>query len=540
MPEQDLNTVDALVVGAGFAGMYQLYKLREAGFEVRCVEAGSGVGGTWFWNRYPGARCDVEALSYSYSFSPELEQEWEWSQKYPPQAEILSYLDHVADRFDLRELIQFENRVTTARFDEDTDRWRAETDAGLTFDTQFLIMATGCLSQPKEPDIPHVDRFEGPTYRTGTWPDETVDFAGKRIGVVGTGSSGIQVIPVLAKEAEQVVVFQRTPNFCLPARNRTLPPEEVAERKGTYREWRAAQRSAGYGVPANPPTRSALEVAEAARDSCFQGAWDDGDLVAMLGSYTDLLVDEDANETVSEFIRRQIREIVDDPEVAEKLSPRSFPFGTKRPCLGTDYYETFNRDNVDLVDLRETPIKDVTADGVTTTASHHELDVLILATGFDGMTGALMAIEITGVDGVTLAERWADGPRTYLGLAVSGFPNLFTITGPLSPGILSNVVVAVELDAEWITTCLERLREQGVTRIEAEREPEDEWVAHVAEIASETLYPRANSWWIGANVPGKPRTFMIYVAGLRVYQDKCEEIAAGGYTGFQLGAPAPV
>lgn len=534
MPEQDPIRVDALVVGAGFAGMYQLYKLREAGFAVRCVEAGSGVGGTWFWNRYPGARCDVESMSYSYSFSPELEQEWEWSEKYPPQPEILRYLDHVADRFALRESIHFENRVTTARFDEATDRWEVKTDASLTFDTRFLIMATGCLSQPKAPDLPHVERFAGPTYQTGTWPDETVDFSGKTVGVVGTGSSGIQVIPVMAKQAERVVVFQRTPNFCLPSRNREFTVEEVAERKRTYREWRTAQREAGYGVPTNPPTRSALEVADEARELCYQGAWDDGDLVAMLGSYTDLLVDEDANETVSEFLRERIRETVDDPEVAEKLSPRTFPFGTKRPCLGTDYYETFNRDNVELVDVRATPIVEVTASGVTTTESQHDLDVLILATGFDGMTGALMAIEIVGVDGVTLAERWADGPRTYMGLAISGFPNLFTITGPLSPGILANVVVAVELDAEWITTCLERLRDQGIHRVEAERDAEDAWVTHVADLASQTLYPRANSWWMGANVPGKPQTFMIYVAGLRVYHDKCEEIAAEGYEGFRL------
>jgi cation diffusion facilitator CzcD-associated flavoprotein CzcO len=534
MESGSVRSVEVLVVGAGFAGLYQLYRLREDGFDVAGVEAGSSVGGTWYWNRYPGARCDVESMSYSYSWSPELGQEWEWSERYPAQPEICAYLDHVADRFDLRRMITFDNRVVAARFDEDTNRWRVETDAGVVFDARHIVMATGCLSIPKPPELAGVEAFEGELYMTSTWPDEPVDLAGKRVAVVGTGSSGIQTIPVVAQQAGQVTVFQRTPNFCLPAHNRGLTPDEILERKDTYAEWHQRAREAGFGVPAEDPYRSALSVTQGERETCYQGAWDHGDLVEMLGSYNDLLTDEAANETAAEFIRERIRETVSDPATAEKLSPRTFPFATKRPCLGTDYYETFNRDNVELVDLRATPIVEVTAKGLRTSEAEFEFDVLILATGFDAMTGALLAVDFVGRGGRRLSDWWADGPRSYMGLSVSGFPNLFTITGPGTPSVLTNVVVAVEHDVEWIANCLGYLRERGIESIEAEPAAEEAWVAHVDEMVDGTLYPRANSWWIGANVPGKPRRFMVYIGGLKMYRDKCAEIAAEGYTGFSL------
>ncbi|HEY1971338.1 MAG TPA: NAD(P)/FAD-dependent oxidoreductase [Pseudonocardia sp.] len=524
--------LDVVVVGAGLSGLYQLYRLRELGMTTRVLESADGVGGTWYWNRYPGARCDVESMSYSYSFSPELEQEWTWSEKYPTQPEILRYVNHVADRFELRSDITFNTRVTSAHYDEAGQRWQVGTDTGEQLEPRFLIMATGCLSVSKAPEIPGRERFRGPIYHTGHWPHEGVDFTGLRVGVIGTGSSGIQSIPLIAEQAAELTVFQRTPNFSMPAGNRPLAEDEVAEMKANYPAWRAAQRSSGFGAPQPLPTESALEVSEADRRAKYQAAWDKGALTAVLGSYTDTLIDKAANDTAAEFCREKIRQIVHDAELAEKLSPRSYPYGTKRPCLDTGYYETFNSEHVHLVDLRETPLREITEAGVRTSASEYPFDAIVFATGFDAMTGALNAIDIRGRDGVALTEKWAQGPRSYLGLAVAGFPNLFTITGPSSPSVLTNMMVSIEQHVDWITDCFVHLRERGQVEVEASLAAEDAWVAHVAEVGDATLYPSADSWYMGANVPGKPRVFMAYIGGADVYRQKCDEVAGADYQGF--------
>lgn len=528
------RSVDAVIVGAGIAGVYQLHRLRELGLSTRVFETGDDVGGTWYWNRYPGARCDVESLSYSYSFSPELEQEWEWTERYPAQPEILRYISHVADRFDLRRDITFRTRVVSTVYDEAAGRWRVDTDTGETVDAQYLIMATGCLSRSKDIDIPGRERFQGPTYHTAHWPHAGVDFTGLRVGLVGTGSSGVQSTPVIAEQAAELTVFQRTPAFSLAARNRPLERAEIDAMKAEYRQWREKQRTSGFGVPVAEATESALAVSEAERDAKYEAGWREGTLVSILAGYTDTLSDAAANETAAEFVRQKIRDRVDDPEVAEALSPRSYPFGTKRPCLDTNYYETFNEPHVQLVDLRRTPLVEVTERGLRTSEREYDVDVIVFATGFDAMTGALGAIDIRGRDGVLLREKWAEGPRTYLGLAVSGFPNLFTVTGPSSPSVLSNMIVSIEQHVEWITDCIVALRERGLDTIEATIEAEDDWAAHVEEVGNMTLFPTADSWYMGSNVPGKPRTFMAYVGGVGAYRERCDAIAANGYEGFRL------
>jgi cation diffusion facilitator CzcD-associated flavoprotein CzcO len=532
--------VDAVVVGAGIAGLYQLYKLRERGMTTRVFETGDGVGGTWYWNRYPGARCDVESLSYSYSFSPELEQEWNWTERYPTQPEILRYVNHVADRFDLRKDITFSTRVVSAVYDDSTQRWRVDTDTGEIVDAQFLIMATGCLSRSKLPEVPGLDRYQGPTYHTGHWPHEGVDFTGMRVGIIGTGSSAVQSIPVIAEQTADLTVFQRTPAYSIAALNRPLEQSEIDSMKTDYPAWREAQRTSGFGVPVEMPTQSALEVPEEERFAKYESGWQKGTLVSILAGYTDTLTNREANDTAAEFIRRKIRERVNDPEIAETLSPRSYPFGTKRPCLDTNYYETFNKPDVHLVDLRKTPLVELTENGLRTSEQEYAFDAIIFATGFDAMTGALSAIDIRGKGGIALREKWAEGPRSYLGVAVAGFPNLFTITGPSSPSVLSNMIVSIEQHVDWITDCIAHLRERGVGAIEATGEAEDGWVAHVEEAGNATLYPTADSWYMGSNVPGKPRVFMAYIGGVGVYRQLCDEVAAKGYDGFTLeGAMTP-
>jgi cyclohexanone monooxygenase len=504
------------------------------------IEAADGVGGTWFWNRYPGARCDVQSLSYSYSFSPELEQEWEWTEKYPTQPEILRYVSHVADRFDLRRDITFGTRVTRADWDDASASWTVHTDPGGPARAQFLIMATGCLSAAKLPEIGGLERYRGRTHHTARWGKDEVRFDGMRVGVIGTGSSGIQSIPVIARQAADLTVFQRTPNFSMPAGNRPLAGSEITEMKAGYRDWRERQRTSGFGVPVEPATQSALEVTEEQRQAAYQSGWDQGDLVSLIGSFTDTLTDIRANEHAAEFIRAQIRRIVSDPVTAEKLSPRTFPVGTKRPCLDTGYYATFNSPHVHLVDLRETPLVEFTEAGLRTSEREYEFDAIVFATGFDAMTGALTAIDIRGRDGVSLAATWAGGPRTYLGLAVAGFPNLFTVTGPLSPSVLSNMVVSIEQHVDWITDCVLHLRAAGHTAIEATAAAQDGWVQHVAEVGAHTLFPTAESWYMGSNVPGKPRVFYAYIGGVGLYRQTCGQIAARGYEGFTLtGAAEP-
>ncbi len=532
----DRENLDAIIVGAGLAGLYQLYRLRELGLRAIVIEAGDDVGGTWYWNRYPGARCDVQSLSYSYSFSPDLEQDWEWSEKYPTQPEILRYVNHVADRFSLRDGILFSTRVTSAHYDEDAASWTVTTDAGERISAQFLIMATGCLSASKLPEVPGLEQYRGRTHHTARWGKDEVRFDGLKVGVIGTGSSGIQSIPVIAGQAADLTVFQRTPNFSIPAGNRPLEPDEVAGMKASYRSWRELQRMSRSGIPGPEPTEFALAASPEERAAKFQSAWEKGDLVSLGGCYVDILLDPAANETAAEFIRSKIRAVVNDPEVAETLSPRSFPFGTKRPCLDTGYYETFNRPNVHLVDLLKTPLVEFTPAGLRTSANDYEFDAIVFATGFDAMTGALTAVDIRGRNGLSLTAQWTAGPRTYLGVAMAGFPNLFTVTGPGSPSVLSNMVVSIEQHVEWISDCISYLRERGYAAIEATEEAQAGWVQHVAEIGSLTLFPRANSWYMGANVPGKPRVFLPYVGGVGVYRQKCDEVAANGYEGFALRA----
>jgi cyclohexanone monooxygenase len=544
---QPAHELDAVVVGAGFSGLYMLHRLRGLGLRTRVLEAGGGVGGTWYWNRYPGARCDVESMEYSYSFSDELEQEWRWSERYPAQPEILRYIEHVADRFDLLRDIQLDTRVTAAVYDEARGRWAIRTERGERYDARFCIMATGCLSSAKMPDLPGLETFEGDWYHTGRWPKEGVDFTGRRVGVVGTGSTGIQVIPVIAEEAEHVTVFQRTPNFSVPARNAPLDPEFERRMKANYVAHRQAARDTvfgniptldfGYpefGVPPTPGLTPAVEVSAEEREREYERRWRYGGAPAMLLAYPDLLVSEEANDTVAEFVRRKIRETVRDPEVAEKLMPRDHPLGTKRICVDTDYYATYNRDNVTLVDVRAAPIQEITPTGLRTSEAEYELDAIVFAIGFDAMTGALLEIDIRGRDGVALRDRWAAGPRSYLGLAIAGFPNLFTITGPGSPSVLSNMMVSIEQHVDWIADCLAHLLERGHERVEATPEAEEAWVRHVNEVADFTLFPRANSWYVGANVPGKPRVFMPYVGGVGTYRQACDEVAAKGYEGFAL------
>jgi cyclohexanone monooxygenase len=536
VPEQ----FDAVVVGAGFSGLYMLYRLRQLGLSVRVFDVADDVGGTWYWNRYPGARCDVPTTDYTFSFDPELEKEWTWSEKYATQPEILDYLRFVADRHELRPDIEFSTAVTAARWDEPAKQWTITINGDREVRCRYYIMATGCLSVPKSPDIEGAARFAGPVYFTSRWPHEGVDFTGQRVAVIGTGSSGIQSIPIVARQAADLTVFQRTPNFSMPAGNRPLAGSEITEMKAAYRDWRERQRTSGFGVPVEPATQSALEVTEEQRQAAYQSGWDQGDLVSLIGSFTDTLTDIRANEHAAEFIRAQIRRIVSDPVTAEKLSPRTFPVGTKRPCLDTGYYATFNSPHVHLVDLRETPLVEFTEAGLRTSEREYEFDAIVFATGFDAMTGALTAIDIRGRDGVSLAATWAGGPRTYLGLAVARFPNLFTVTGPLSPSVLSNMVVSIEQHVDWITDCVLHLRAAGHTAIEATAAAQDGWVQHVAEVGAHTLFPTAESWYMGSNVPGKPRVFYAYIGGVGLYRQTCDQIAARGYEGFTLTGAAAV
>ncbi len=526
--------VDAIVVGAGFSGLYMLHRLRELGLSTRVYEAADGVGGTWYWNRYPGARCDSESYYYSYSFSEEIQQEWEWTCRYPEQPEILRYLNYVADKLDLRRDIQFKTRVTAALFNEKANRWDVETDDGGRVSGRFLVSAVGCLSAAQVPDIKGLETFEGKWYHTGHWPHEGVDFTGRRVGIIGTGSSGIQSIPVIAREAAHLTVFQRTPNFTVPARNAPMPAEFQRHIKANYSEIRRKTRESFTGMPFDVPEKSALEVTPEERQREYDALWEIGGFRFLIESYNDLILSKEANDTAAEYVRAKIREIVHDPAVAEKLSPRDYPIGTKRPPIDTEYFETFNRDNVTLVDLKASPIEVITKKGIRTRDADYELDSIVFATGFDAMTGSLFRLGIRGRDGVTLQDKWADGPHTYLGVATTGFPNLFIITGPGSPSVLSNMPVSIEQHVEWIGDCISYMRNHGLDCIEATEEAQEAWVAHVNEAANATLYPQADSWYMGANIPGKPRVFTPYVGGVGNYRQLCSGIAEKGYEGFVM------
>jgi cyclohexanone monooxygenase len=531
---------DVVIVGAGFAGLYMLHRARELGFSARVFEAASGVGGTWYWNRYPGARCDVESLEYAYSFSEDLRKEWQWTERYAAQPEILRYLNHVADRFDLRRDIQFDTRVGSATFDEEQGLWMIATDRGQVVSAQFCVMATGCLSSAKVPEYKGLDRFQGKWYHTGHWPHEGVDFTGQTVAVIGTGSSGIQSIPLIARQAAHLYVFQRTPNFSLPAKNGPIPPEVLEDWKENGPKYRAVAKTTPFGflVQAGGPKPSALEVSPEERERKFDEGWQEGGF-GPLAAFNDLFFKLEANDTAAEFVRGKIREIVRDPRVAEKLAPRDHPIGTKRPCIDTGYFETYNRANVTLIDVRATPIQEITSAGLRTRDREFRVNSIVFATGFDAMTGALNAIDIRGRAGKSLKEKWAAGPRSYLGLMIAGFPNLFTITGPGSPSVLSNMAIAIEQHVDWIAGAMAHLRKQGLVSMEASAEAETAWVNHVNEVANQTLYPLANSWYLGANVPGKPRVFMPYIGGLPAYCEKCNEVAARGYEGFTLKSAMP-
>ena len=533
-PARASEAYDVVVVGAGFAGMYMLHRLRGLGFSARVFEQGGGVGGTWYWNRYPGARCDVESMQYSYSFSEELQQEWDWSERYAPQAEILKYANHVADRFDLRRDIQFDTRVERAVFDERAKCWSVTISGGRTVQAQFVVLATGCLSNARKPDIKGLEHFEGPVYHTGNWPHEDVDFTGLRVGLIGTGSSGIQSTPVIAEQAKHLTVFQRTANFSIPARNSALTDEERGTFRKNYPEIRRfAREVARNGIYAEQPDRGALDDSDEIRTGKYAARWERGGLTFMY-VYNNLGLERSANDTAANFVRGKIAEIVKDPETAKLLQPNSHPIGTKRICIDTDYFATFNRPNVSLVDIKANPIEEITANAVRVAGKDHEVDALVMATGFDAMTGSVAKIDIRGRGGQTLNQKWAEGPKTYLGLMSAGFPNLFIITGPGSPSVLSNMIVSIEQHVDWIAESLVHLRKQSLVTMEAERDAEEKWVAHVNEVAYGTLYPQANSWYMGANIPGKPRIFMPYIGGVGVYRRICDEVAAKGYDGFAM------
>ncbi|HEX2575477.1 MAG TPA: NAD(P)/FAD-dependent oxidoreductase [Aquihabitans sp.] len=525
--------LDVVVVGAGFAGMYALHRFRSMGLAVQVIEAGGDVGGTWYWNRYPGARCDVESMEYSYSFDEDLQQEWDWTERYAAQPEILRYANHVADRFDLRDAICFDTRVTAATLDEARGRWVVETDGGRTFEATFVVMATGCLSSAVVPAIEGGESFTGATYHTGRWPHEGADLAGKRVAVIGTGSSGIQAIPVIAREAAELTVFQRTAAYTVPARNGPLDPAEAAEIKARYAELRAANREMPTAMGARMARvgASALEVDEAERRREYEARWERGGFT-FLASFNDLLLDERANETAATFVREKIQATVRDPALAARLSPRQI-IGCKRLCIDTGYYETFNEPHVHLVDLAETPIEAITPTGIRTTAGHHDLDAIVFATGFDAMTGALLRIDVRGRDGVALRDEWAAGPHTYLGLGIAGFPNLFTVTGPGSPSVLTNMIVSIEHHVDWIADCIDHLRSNGLSAIEATAEAQEGWIEFVNGVAGMTLFPTCNSWYLGANVPGKPRVFMP-LPGFPLYTEICRSVVEDGYRGFAL------
>lgn len=533
------DVVDAVVVGAGFAGLYTAYQLRKNGFSMAGFEAGHDVGGTWYWNRYPGARCDVESLSYSYSFDKALLADWDWSERFATQPEILNYAEWVADRLDLRQHFAFDTRVIRADYEESTSTWRVTTDLGDIVRARFLITAAGCLSASSVPSFGGIDQFEGTVLHTGMWPHTPVDFTGKRVAVIGTGSSGIQAIPEIARQAEHLTVFQRTPHFAVPARNRPLYDDERGVAKKNWSEIRSAAQHEFLGMHLPSGHHAVFDVTAPQRQEILEQQWARGG-VQMLASFTDITTDLDANAEVADFVRSKILDIVDDPETARKLSPASYPIGAKRLCLETNYYATYNLPHVDLVDVRSAPITGFTTTGIDTDQASYEFDIVVLGTGYDGVTGPLMNMGIHGREGAALSEVWADGPKSYLGLGIAGFPNLFTITGPGSPAVLVNMLAAIEQHVEWIVDCLVALRARGVREIEAESVAQDAWVETVNALAAQTLYLKGDSWYLGANIEGKPRVFMLYPGGMSTYRSTCDHVAASGYSGFALEGGAPL
>ena len=533
--ETDVD-VDAVVIGAGFSGLYMLHKLREQGLDVRVYEKGEEVGGTWYWNTYPGARCDSESHIYCFSFDEGLHREWTWSERYPEQPEILDYLQWVADRLDLHRNIAFEREVTSATYDDETATWTVELADGERVRTRYFVTAVGCLSEPFLPDFDGLDEFEGEWYHTARWPDEEIDFGDDHVGVIGTGSTGIQFISEVGGRADHLTVFQRTPNYAVPARNRPLAEDEYEEIRENYDDIWERARDSRLGMPFDHEHETDYGLSEAEIREVLEERWQQGGF-RFLHSFEpgSILSNPELNDVVSAFIREKIRERVDDPETAEKLVPTDHPYGSKRPPMDyNDYYGTYNRDDVSLVDVDENPIERVTADGIRTTADHYDLDMLVFATGFDAMTGAILAMDIEGKDGRTLDEKWAAGPRTYLGLMTHGFPNLFTITGPQSPSVLTNMPLSIEQHVEWIADCIAYMDEHGYDRIDATEDAENQWVQNTNMLAENMLFSEADSWYRGANVPGKTQVFTPFPGGLDNYREICARVARDDYDGFEL------
>ena len=527
------NEVDAIVVGAGFAGLYMLHNLREKGLSAKLIEAGKDVGGAWYWNRYPGLRCDVESTDYQYQFSDEIERGWDWPERYSRGPVIQNYLSYVADTLDLRRDILFETTVTAATFEEDRQSWLVETDRGGAFRTSYFILAVGPLTSVNTPPFAGMEEFEGRLFHTARWPEESVDFTGRRVGIIGTGSSGVQSIPVIAQEAAGLTVFQRTPAFSLPAENRALSADEIRQEHEHFARDREVRRASSGGLSWMLSTRSALEVSDEEREAEFERCWTLGGF-AFIQSFRDILLSQEANDLAANFIKRKIRAKVNDPETAAVLTSQAYPFGAKRPCLDTNYYETFNLPHVQLVDLRKAPLERFCAEGIVAGGAVHAFDDIVLATGFDAVTGAVLKLKITGKGGLSLGDVWSSGPQTYLGIAIAGFPNLFMIDGAQSPSIIVNAPLAIEQQVEWVGDCIEQMRRNGYTTIEASEPAQQEWVAHVGEVANYTLMVNADSWAMGANIPGKPRVFSFYLAGLDAYRNRCAAVAEGGYEGFRL------
>ena len=527
------DPVDAVVVGAGFGGLYMVHRLRKLGMSVQGFDAAGGVGGTWYWNRYPGARCDVESIDYCYSFSEELQQEWTWTEKYATQAEILSYMQWVADRLDLRRDITFDTRIVSAVLDEDTLGWQVTTDGGEVVSARFCLMATGPLSAPLRPAIDGLDSFGGEVYHTANWPHEPVAFAGKRVAIIGTGSSGIQSAPVIAEQADHLYVFQRTPNYSVPAGNKPLTTADLDAIKAEYAERRRVSWRSGGGSPHITAPKPTMEFTAEERRAAFERRWELGG-VLFSKTFPDQMVDPVANEQARIFYEEKVRAVIDDPATADLLIPNDHPIGTKRICTDSNYFQTYNRSNVSLVSVKNTPIESIDDAGIVTSDARYDVDMIVLATGFDALTGALAQIDIVGRGGATLRDNWSAGPRTYLGLGVDGFPNLFFISGPGAPAVLANMVLHAEAHVNWIADAIAYLDQHDVAAIEATGDAVDNWVAECVQRADATLFTKANSWYLGANVPGKPRVFMLFIGGFAVYNDICAEVAQAGYKGFEL------
>ncbi|WP_332747692.1 flavin-containing monooxygenase [Hydrogenophaga sp.] len=531
--DDGVTRLDVIIVGGGFGGMYAVYKFNKLGLKLQAFESGNDVGGVWYWNRYPGARVDLPSIDYSYSFSPEIEQEWTWSEQYAAQPELLRYIDFVAKRLDLRRHFQFNTRVDSAVWDEDRQLWTVKTNRGDTFEAPFCIMATGPLSVPKKPEIEGLDRFKGRLMYAARWPHEPVDFAGKRVGVIGTGSTGIQIVQEVGRQAGELFVFQRTPSFTMPMRNVPIEPEYMAEVKRHYAGIREIARNSAIGGARPLSTRGFFTVTPGQRLALLEDSWNQGGL-AMLGTFGDLMINEEANEHVAEFVRGKIGEVVTDPSTAESLKPRGYPIFARRPCLDTGYYETYNLPNVHLMDCLTDPILEATEKGIRTASGETELDILILATGYDGLTGALLAFDVVGRDGRTIQDKWKNGPRSHLGIMLEGFPNLFMTTGPNGPAALANIIRMSENDVDWIADAITHLRKNGLGSIEPSRKIEDDWMELVHALAKNSLINKAKTWWVGANVEGKPQGLTQFIGGFSKYREHCAAAAANGYAGHQI------